>query len=65
MYPTTRDRPSLGTSAGVISELRHALARIARSPGFTGAAVLSLALAIGANVTVFTVIDRVLVNPLP
>jgi putative ABC transport system permease protein len=52
-------------SAAFAGEVRQALARIARSPGFTCAAVLSLALAIGANVTVFTVIDRVLVNPLP
>jgi hypothetical protein len=65
MYPTTRDRSRLGMFAAATRELGQALARIARNPGFTCAAVLSLALAIGANVTVFTVIDRVLVNPLP
>jgi len=46
-------------------ELRHALGRLGRSPGFTAAAALSLALAIGANVTIFTVVDRVVLNPLP
>jgi putative ABC transport system permease protein len=46
-------------------ELRHAFTRLMRSPGFTAAAVLSLALAIGANTTVFTVVERVVLNPLP
>src|SRR5690242_11799724 len=46
-------------------ELRHAFGRLRRSPGFTTAAVLSLALAIGANVAIFTVVERVVLNPLP
>ena len=40
-------------------ELRHAARRLIRSPGFTLATVLTLALAIGLNVAIFTVVQRV------
>src|SRR5262249_25547644 len=46
-------------------ELRHAARRLLRAPAFTLAAVLTLALAIGANAAIFTVVYRVLLNPLP
>ncbi len=46
-------------------ELRQAFARLRRSPAFTAAAVLSLALAIGANVAIFAVVERVVLHPLP
>jgi len=46
-------------------EIRHAARRLARSPAFTLAAVSTLALAIGANAAIFTVVDRVVMNPLP
>jgi len=46
-------------------ELRHAARRLLRSPAFTLATVLTLALAIGANVAIFTVVQRVVLNPLP
>ena len=52
----------MGTLA---QEIRQAARRLARSPSFTIASVLTLALAIGANVAIFTVVYRVVLNPLP
>ena len=46
-------------------EIRHATRRLVRSPAFTLAAVLTVALAIGANAAIFTVVYRVVLNPLP
>ncbi len=60
-----QERWKAGPMQGWPQEIRLAARRLVRSPVFTLAAVITLALAIGANGAIFAVVQRVVLNPLP
>ena len=60
-----RDQRGLPWIENTFADLRYAARRLRRTPGFTAAAVVTLAIGIGASTGVFSVVDGILIKALP
>ena len=60
-----REAKGLGGFDALEREARHGARQLWRSPGFTATVVLTLALAVGANTAIFSLVNALLLNELP
>lgn len=62
---TSRDPECSHWLEAPFQDIQHGFRQLRRNPGFTAAAIITLALGIGANTAIFSVVDAILIRPLP